>query len=87
MKIKETIYHDYLLIKEMNSNISTKSKILTNVICQWDDFWKVIGITKPLIHLLALTAFRKVCQVKRWQLSVLTGAQIQRRKLSGEHNT
>ena len=37
MKIKETIYHDYLLIKEMNSNISTKSKILTNVICQWDD--------------------------------------------------
>ena len=58
MKIKETIYHDYLLIKEMNSNISTKSKILTNVICQWNDFWKVIGITKDALKVFSENNFK-----------------------------
>src|ERR1035437_8362655 len=55
---KEIIYHDYLLIKEMKSPVPRKSRLLSDLIGEWDDFWKIISITKNALEIFAKNDFR-----------------------------
>lgn len=59
MEIKEIIYHDYLIIKNLKSSKFTKSRNLSNIICEWEDYWKVIGITEEALKIFSKNNFKK----------------------------
>ena len=56
--MKEIIYKDYLLIKQMSSPMNRKCRMMTDLLGQWDDFWKVIGITKEALNVFAKNDFK-----------------------------
>jgi hypothetical protein len=58
MEIKEAIYHDYLIIKNMKSSMFAKSRSLSHIICEWKDYWKVIGITKEALKIFSKNDFK-----------------------------
>lgn len=57
--IKQTIYDDYLLVKQMSSPMYRKSRILTDILAQYDGFWKVVGITEEALRTFAESNFTK----------------------------
>jgi hypothetical protein len=58
-KLKEILFHDYNLIKKMESPDSTKIKLLTSLFSLNPNCWRVIGITPKALSLFGNTNFQK----------------------------
>jgi hypothetical protein len=81
MEIKENIYHDYLLVKKMKADISTKSIILKDIISKWEDFWKIIGITKNALKVFSDNDFKKKRKNVAWVGSNINRAHIKQDRI------
>jgi hypothetical protein len=49
---KEELYHDFLLIKQMRVSLPRKKRILSELLKEYENFWKVVGITEAALFLL-----------------------------------
>jgi len=58
MNEQDLIYNDYIIIKNMMSKINVKSRCLSNILSQWKQHWRVIGITLNALNLLSENEFK-----------------------------
>ncbi|MHA8092729.1 hypothetical protein V7S78_09435 [Aquirufa regiilacus] len=59
-KLKEVLYHDYLLIKQMNVPLEIKIKLLSTLFTVNPNCWRVIGITPKALEIFAEYNFKKI---------------------------
>ncbi len=58
-KLKEILFHDYLLIKQMKAPNETKIKLLSTLFSVNSNCWRVIGITPKALEIFAKNNFKK----------------------------
>lgn len=58
-KLKETLFHDYLLIKQMRAPKETKIKLLSTLFSVNANCWRVIGITPKALEIFVENNFKK----------------------------
>jgi hypothetical protein len=58
-KLKEILFHDYLLIKQMRAPKETKIKLLSTLFSVNANCWRVIGITPKALEIFAKNNFKK----------------------------
>ncbi|GAB3488528.1 hypothetical protein [Marinomonas epiphytica] len=56
----DDLHHDYLLISKMKMPIKRKVRLLTELFGQYDDGWRVIGITKSALQKFIESDFKRI---------------------------
>ncbi|MFT6928225.1 MAG: hypothetical protein ACJAZP_003875 [Psychromonas sp.] len=54
------LHHDYLLISKMKMPIKRKTRLLTELFAQYDDVWRVVGITEKALKVFIENDFNKI---------------------------
>lgn len=62
-KLKEVIFHDYLLIKQMSAPMETKIKLLSILFSVNPNCWRVIGISPKALEIFAKHNFKKISRM------------------------
>lgn len=60
MTIIEELHHDFLLIADMKAPIKTKARMLTELLSQYHNVWRVSGITEGALHVFIQNDFIKI---------------------------
>lgn len=56
-------YQDFLAIRNMNSPLSKKIRMLTELLGGYEDCWRVIGITEQAVEIFSLHDYRKISRM------------------------
>lgn len=56
-------HEDYLRVCDMNVPTKIKVRVLGEVLSQYDNFWKVIGVTKNALKVFEENSFKKVSRM------------------------
>jgi len=54
------LHHDYLLITKMKMPVKRKARLLTELLAQYDNVWRVIGITENALKVFIDNDFNKI---------------------------
>jgi hypothetical protein len=76
---KEELHNDYLQICEMKSSLNVKSRMLTELFSQFEDFWRVVGITPNALEQFNLSNYQRKTENR------VQRAHIISRKATNEH--
>lgn len=58
MDNEEIIYNDYLLIKKMVSPMPRKIRILSELLGQWSESWRIVGVTEEALKVFSNYDYR-----------------------------
>lgn len=61
--IKEALYHDFLLIRQMKATTSKKVRMFSELLAEHPDHWQVIGITEEALKVFANHDFKRVSRM------------------------
>lgn len=62
-RLKEVIFHDYLLIKQMEAPMEAKIKLLSILFSVNPNCWRVIGISPKALEIFAKHNFKKISRM------------------------
>lgn len=60
MTLQKDLHHDYLLISKMKAPIKVKARLLTELLAQYDNVWRVVGITRMALNVFIENDFKKI---------------------------
>ena len=60
MTLIDDLHHDFLLIFKMKAPIKRKARLLTELLAQYDNVWRVVGITENALQTFIENDFNKI---------------------------
>ena len=60
---KEDFYHDFLMLREMRSPVKKRCRMLGELLAEYEDAWRVIGITEKALAVFVEHDFKRVSRM------------------------